>query len=111
MDRLSGHKNPSPAARDASAGRFIESRARKVIADIYALANSETLPNSTCRAFLKAWLDRKSFEADDATHERYTGCPWLLRPGLSSGSSSALTDRVLHPACKHNPSLVIRSRL
>ena len=61
------------ATRAAAQGRFIESRARKTIADIYALANSETLPNSTCRAFLKAWLNRKSLEADDTTHERYTG--------------------------------------
>jgi integrase len=61
------------AAREASAGRFVESRARKVIADIYSLANTEVLPNSTTRAFLKVWLDRKSLEADEATHQRYTG--------------------------------------
>ena len=60
------------AARDGAAGRFIESRARKVIADIYALANAEAMPNSTTRAFLKTWLDRKSLEADEGTHERYT---------------------------------------
>jgi hypothetical protein len=34
-------------AREATAGRFIKSRARKIIADIYTLANSEVLPNST----------------------------------------------------------------
>ena len=61
------------AAREASAGRFVESRARKVIADIYALANTEVLPNSSTRAFLKVWLDRKSLEADEGTHSRYTG--------------------------------------
>lgn len=61
------------AARAAAQGRFIESRARKAIADIYALANAEALPNSTSCAFLKAWLDRKSLEADAATHERYAG--------------------------------------
>jgi integrase len=61
------------AARDAGAGRFIESRARKVIADIYAMANVETLPSSTCRAFVKTWLDRKALEADENTHERYEG--------------------------------------
>jgi hypothetical protein len=61
------------AAREAAAGRFVESRARKVIADIYMLANTEVLPNSNTRAFLKVWLDRKSLEADNATHERYTG--------------------------------------
>jgi integrase len=61
------------AAREASAGRFVESRARKVIADIYSLANTEVLPSSSTRAFLKVWLDRKSLEADEATHQRYTG--------------------------------------
>jgi len=61
------------AAREASAGRFVESRARKVIADIYALANIEVLPNSSTSAFLKGWLDRKSLEADEGTHERYKG--------------------------------------
>jgi integrase len=61
------------AAREAGAGRFIESRARKVIADIYTLANTEVLPNSNTRAFLQVWLNRKSLEADDGTHERYTG--------------------------------------
>ena len=54
------------AAREAAAGRFIESRARKVIADIYTLANTEVLPNSNTRVFFKAWLERKSFEADAA---------------------------------------------
>ena len=61
------------AAREASAGRFVESRARKVIADIYAMANTEVLPNSSTSAFLKVWLDRKSLEADEGTHQRYTG--------------------------------------
>ena len=61
------------AAREAGAGRFVESRARKVIADIYALANAETMPNSTTRSFLKTWLERKSLEADESTHDRYAG--------------------------------------
>ncbi len=60
------------AAREAAARRFIESRARKVIADIYTLANTEVLPNSSTRVFFKAWLDRKSLEADSGTHDRYT---------------------------------------
>jgi integrase len=44
------------AAREAAAGRFIESRARKVIADIYTLANTEVLPNSNTRVFFKYGL-------------------------------------------------------
>ena len=39
------------AAREAAAGRIIESRARKVISDVYMLANAEVLPNSTTRVF------------------------------------------------------------
>jgi hypothetical protein len=61
------------SAREAGAGRFIESRARKVIADIYALANAETMPNSTTRSFFKSWLNRKALEADNSTHNRYSG--------------------------------------
>ncbi|HZI32326.1 MAG TPA: tyrosine-type recombinase/integrase [Candidatus Binatia bacterium] len=61
------------AADAAAAGRFTEAAARRVIADIYALANAEAMPNSTCRSFFKVWLDRKSLEADENTHERYTG--------------------------------------
>ena len=62
------------AAREAGAGRFVEARARKVIADIYSLANTEVLPNASTRAFLKVWLDRKArtecreFLVEDATH-------------------------------------------
>jgi integrase len=61
------------AARDASAGRFIESRARKVIADIYAIANTDHLPGSTAQSFLQGWLKRKKIETDERTYERYAG--------------------------------------
>ena len=61
------------AAREAGAGRFIESRARKVIAEIYALANADKLTSSTAGAFLDAWLKRKELETDWRTHERYKG--------------------------------------
>jgi integrase len=61
------------AAREASAGRFIESRARKVIAEIYALANADKLTSSTAGAFLNAWLKRKELETDASTYERYEG--------------------------------------
>lgn len=61
------------SAREAGAGRFIESRARKVIADIYALANTEAMPNSTTRLFFQTWLNRKSLESDENTHTRYSG--------------------------------------
>ncbi len=51
------------AARAASEGRFVESRARQTIADIFAMANPSTLPSSTVNDFLTAWLKRKELEA------------------------------------------------
>ncbi len=60
------------AAREASQGRLTERRARKTIADIYALANSEELASSTTGDFLDAWLTRKELEAGPKTHDRYS---------------------------------------
>lgn len=59
------------AARDASSGRFIESQARKVIADIYAMANTEVLPNSSLKEFFVRWRKRKSLEVADSTYASY----------------------------------------
>ena len=59
------------ATRAAAQGRFIESRARKAIADIYALANVDTLPGSTVADFMESWLKRKKLEAGEKTHTRY----------------------------------------
>jgi integrase len=60
------------AERAASEGRFIESRARKVIAEIFARANQEELSSSTTRDFLDSWLKRKELEAGDKTHAKYS---------------------------------------
>ena len=59
-------------AVEARAGRLTESRARKTIADIFALANDADLPRSTIREYLSSWLKRKSLEAGERTHARYT---------------------------------------
>jgi integrase len=59
------------AANEAAEGRFIESRARKTIAEIYALGNQDALPNSTIKAYCDSWLKRKELEANERTHERY----------------------------------------
>ena len=61
------------AAREAVTGRFVESRARKAIADIYAIANTDNLPGATVQGFMDAWLKRKEIESDERTFERYTG--------------------------------------
>src|SRR5437868_1280034 len=60
------------AARSAAEGRFIESRARKAIADIYAMGNPEALGSSTVTDYLDHWLARKELEAGANTHEKYS---------------------------------------
>jgi integrase len=59
------------AANEGKARRLTESRARKTIADIFALANPDTLASSSISDFLSAWLKRKELEAGDKTHSRY----------------------------------------
>jgi integrase len=61
------------ASREAARGRLIESRARKTIADIFSLANSNKLPSQTVNAFFDGWLKRKELEASDGTFEKYSG--------------------------------------
>jgi len=59
------------AAREGRTARLTESQARKVIADIYSLANKDALPNSTIKDYCDAWLKRKELESNQRTHERY----------------------------------------
>lgn len=59
------------AARQARAGQLTEIQARKVIGQIFALANQDQLPSSTIRDFIQSWLKRKEIEANERTHERY----------------------------------------
>lgn len=59
------------AAKEAKQGRLFEARARKTIADIFAIANKDALPSSTTKDFLESWLKRKELEAGDKTHLRY----------------------------------------
>jgi integrase len=60
------------ASHEASAGRLTEARARKVIADIYAISNREKMPSSALTDYLDGWLARKALEASDNTHEKYS---------------------------------------
>src|SRR5277367_3277136 len=59
-------------ANQGKAKTLTESRARKTIADIFALANQDILPSSSIKAFLDSWLKRKKLEAGENTHSRYT---------------------------------------
>jgi integrase len=50
------------ASDKAKEGRLIESRARATIADIFAVANDESLPTATVKEYLKGWIDGKRLE-------------------------------------------------
>lgn len=60
------------AAKDGGSGRLTELQARKVIADIFAIANKDALPSSTVKDYCESWLKRKELESNERTHERYS---------------------------------------
>jgi integrase len=59
------------AAKEAKVGRLTETRARKAIADIFALANRQDLPSFSIRDYFERWLKVKDLEAGERTAERY----------------------------------------
>ena len=59
------------AADEAKAGRLTEARARKTIADIFAIGNKDALPSANVKDYLESWLKRKELEAGETTHARY----------------------------------------
>lgn len=59
------------AAQEAKAGRLTETRARKTIADIFAIGNKGVLPSASVKDYLASWLKRKELEAGETTHARY----------------------------------------
>lgn len=60
------------AANMAKKGTLVERRARKTIADIYAIANDSSLETSSIKTYLQSWLKRKQIENAEATAERYS---------------------------------------
>ena len=50
----------------------MEAQARKVIADIYALSNTDALESSTIKDYAATWLTRKALESNERSHQRYT---------------------------------------
>jgi integrase len=72
------------ASRAAGEARYTEARARRTIADIYALANADALPSSSTADFLESWLKRKELEAGPKTHERYANAVAHFRDFLGS---------------------------
>ena len=79
------------ASKAGRQGRFIESQARKVIADIYSLANADELPSSTAKDFFVSWLKRKELEAGEKTHARYEGAIERFLDVLGSKTAGQLT--------------------
>ena len=59
------------ASQEANRGRLTESASRKVIADIYELANGERLPSSTVEAFFASWLAGKRDEIQGSSYQTY----------------------------------------
>ncbi len=51
--------------------RLTENHARKVVSDIFAMVNRESLPSANVKDFLATWLQRKEIEAGEHTHLRY----------------------------------------
>jgi integrase len=72
------------AAIEASEGRFMESRARKVISDIFHLGHDQAMNSSTVADFLDSWLVAKELEAGEATYERYATVVDQFRKFLGS---------------------------
>ena len=60
------------AANMGQQGTLVERRARKTIADIYAIANKTALETSSIKKYLQSWLKRKQIENCEATAERYS---------------------------------------
>jgi hypothetical protein len=79
------------AANEGRAKRLTESRARKTIADIFALSNPDTLASSNIKDFLAAWLKRKELEAGEKTHSRYATVVDKLNNYLSARAAQDIT--------------------
>jgi len=65
------------AARKARTGKLTPDAARaivaQVISDIFLEANTESLPNSSIKAWCDTWLEAKEIETEESTHKRYAG--------------------------------------
>jgi integrase len=63
------------AALKARNGKLSVDAAREVIAqgvaDVFTAANAESLENATIKSWCEKWLETKSIETEESTHERY----------------------------------------
>jgi integrase len=60
------------ASRQARQGNLQDLAARKVISDVYEMANGEPLPSSQIRVYLDGWLAKKKVLTARSTHRKYT---------------------------------------
>lgn len=64
------------AARLGRGGKLTPDTAREIIAtgvaDVFAVATSESLPSATVRGWCKTWLDARGIETEPSTHKRYS---------------------------------------
>jgi integrase len=79
------------ASNEASEGRFTEVQARKVIADIYSIANNDAISSSSIKDFFEGWLKRKELEATEKTHLRYKNAADHLLKYLGGKAKADLT--------------------
>jgi integrase len=79
------------AANEEKIKKFTESRARKTIAAIFALANQDTLPQSTIKDFFTSWLMLKEIESGELTHARYKTVVDQLMTYLGSRAKQDIT--------------------
>lgn len=96
------------AAGQARAGHFSETQARKVIADIFTLANADTLPSSTAGDFLDSWLKRKELEAGDKTHARYTSVAMQFKEYLGAKAGRDVSNITAADITKFRDSIAKR---
>src|SRR6266481_9633368 len=63
------------AALKARNGKLSVDAAREVIAqgvsDVFTAANIESLPSASIKSWCETWLEAKSIEAEQSTHDRY----------------------------------------
>ena len=53
-------------------GKLTEKIARKIISDLYANANKDSLDESSIEEYFQSWLKRKQIESSESTASRYT---------------------------------------
>lgn len=67
-------------------------QAHRVISDIYRAAYGEELPNSTARAFIEGWIERRRGEIAAASYAAYRGRALSFLEWLGPKAQSPLSE-------------------